>query len=180
MRKATGAAKLNAVSKDKIVPPKAAQDVHVLIRIRSENGQTTTAHSNILTRKGSALLGKMGQPVGPEFRDILNRQIESGVKTYLFLTTREGWNGPYVTFRCLLRCVHDTLDPAKRELVPTYYIAEAPRIKTWFEIATIERLSRDEMNRIFVLSSGREIMSVIRSSAAMFRVGVRTNMRSVC
>ena len=145
---------------------------HVLLRVRSELGQTIAAHKEMITRRGVALLGKMGESLGQSFKDELNQQIDRGVKTYLFLTTREGWNGPYVTDRCLLRRVYDTLDAAKQSLVPRYYTADIPRIRTWFEIASMERLAREEMNRLVVLSSGREIMSVIASSATVFRVGV--------
>ena len=97
------------------------QAMHVLLRVRSENGQTLTAHKEIVAKRGAALLGKMGQPIGPDFKDKLSEQIERGIKTFLFLTTREGWNGPYVTDRCLLRRVNDTLDAAKQSLVPSYY-----------------------------------------------------------
>jgi hypothetical protein len=147
--------------------------MHVLLRVRSENGQTLTAHKEMVAKRGAALLGKMGQAIGPDFKDKLNEQIGRGIRTFLFLTTREGWNGPYVTDRCLLRRVDDTLDAAKQSLVPRYYASESARIKTWFEIASMERLTREEMNRLFVQSSGREIMSVIASSATIFRVGVR-------
>jgi hypothetical protein len=147
---------------------------HVLIRVRSENGLTITAHASIVASKGAAMLGKIGQPVGATFRKALNEQIERGIETYLFVTTREGWNGPYVTYRCPLRQVHESLDDARRALVPTYYIGEASKINTWFEITGIDRLTREEMNRIFVVSSQRSIMSVIASSAAEFRVGVQS------
>jgi hypothetical protein len=145
---------------------------HVLLRVRSELGQTIAAHKEIIARRGVALLGKMGEPLGRTFKDELNQQIDHGLKTYLFLTTREGWNGPYVTDRCLLGRVYDTLDPMKHPLVPRYYAADIPRIRTWFEIASMDRLSREEMNRLVVLSSGREIMSVIASSATVFRVAM--------
>jgi hypothetical protein len=36
-------------------------------------------------------------------------------------------------------------------------------------------LTRDEMDKIFVLSSGRSIMSSISSSATVFRVGISAN-----
>jgi len=149
----------------------ADETVHVLLRVRSENGQTITSHRDMAVKKGAALLGKMGQPVGPDLVGRLNNQIQLGTKTYLFLTIREGWNGPYVTYRCPLRQVHEKLDPAKRALVPGYYAFESHLVKTWFEIAGVERLDRDEMNRIVVLSSGRTIMSVIASSATVFCVG---------
>jgi hypothetical protein len=81
-------------------------------------------------RRGVALLGKMGEPLGQSFKDELNQQIDRGVKTYLFLTTREGWNGPYVTDRCLLRRVYDMLDAAKQPLVPRYYVSLAEDERT--------------------------------------------------
>ena len=90
--------------------------------------------------------------------------------TYLFVTLREGWNGPYVTYRCRLRDLFGVLPPEKRPFVPPYYATGGQQVSTWFEIAGMERLTRDEMNRITVISSGRSIMSVIGSTAATFRV----------
>ena len=152
-----------------------ASGEHVLLKVRSESGQTITAHADMVAAKGSAMLGKIGQAIGADFRDALNQQVGRGIKTYLFLTIREGWNGPYVTYRCLLRQVYETLDESKKALVPKYYLHESANVKTWFEIASMERLTREEMNRIFVLSSGREIMSVVNSSATVFRVAVQKN-----
>jgi hypothetical protein len=103
----------------------------------------------------------------------LSAQMAEGLPTYLFLTTREGWNGPYVTYRCELRGIYRTLDDAKRALVPQYYAHNYNDIATWLEISSIDKLSRDDMNRIFVLSSGRSIMSVIQTSAVVFRVGIK-------
>lgn len=146
---------------------------HLLLKVRSEAGQTINDHEAMIAAKGTALLGKMGQGVGTSFTKVLNAQIERGLPTYLFLTIREGWNGEYVTYRCRLRRVSDTLDQSKKELVPVYYRDSAPRIRAWFEITSMTRLSRQEMNKIYVLSSDREIMSVISSSATIFHVGVR-------
>lgn len=148
------------------------QAQHLLLKVRSENGQTINAHESMLERKGVVMLGKMGQGVGTDFRAILNQQIEQGIRTYLFLTIREGWNGEYATYRCLLKRVSDTLDVSKKDLIPEYYRSSSGSIKAWFEIVSMTRLSRQEMNKIFVLSSKREIMSVITSSATIFHVGV--------
>jgi hypothetical protein len=152
--------------------PTKPQVFHVLLRVRTENGQTINAHKDVIARRERAVLGKMGEPLGSDFRSQLNQQIEAGTKTYLFLTTREGWNGPYVTDRCSLQRVYDKLDPSKYSLVPPYYANEIGNIRTWFEIVSIDRLTRDEMNKIFVLSSGKQIMSAIASSATVFRVGI--------
>jgi hypothetical protein len=113
--------------------------VHVLLRVRSENGETIAAHQQMIALKGTALLGKTGQAIGPAFRDGINKQIADGVRTFLFLTTREGWNGPYVTFRCLLKGVSATVGAGKKGLIPAYYAFDTADVKTWFELASVER-----------------------------------------
>lgn len=146
---------------------------HVLIRMRSEDGQTINLHRDIITQKGSAILGKIGQPLSGAFIKSLNEQISRNIETYLFLTLREGWNGEYVTYQCLLKNVSSELDETKMDLIPEYYSASYKDINTWFEISIMGRMTRDNMNRIFVLSSGRHIMSVIKSTAAVFKVGLK-------
>jgi hypothetical protein len=158
---------------EKATPKNADSPFHVLLRVRSENGQTIDAHTEIIRRKGTALLAKMGEPIGPDFINKLNEQIGRKVKTFLFLTLREGWNGPYVTYRCSLHQVSNTVPPNKHSLIPGYYGFVEAAASTWFEISSMERMTRDEMNRIFVLSSGRSIMSVIASSATVFRVALQ-------
>ena len=145
--------------------------VHVLLRIKSEDGKTINAHESIIVSKGTAIIGKIGKGLGATFIETLNSQIARDVKTYLFLTTREGWNGPYVTYRCRLRHIMATLPEAKKDLVPRYYASDYKDIEAWFEISSISKMSRADMNRISVISSGREIMSVIGSSASVFHVG---------
>ncbi|MDX6577831.1 MAG: hypothetical protein QOE96_3784 [Blastocatellia bacterium] len=133
-------------------------------------GETITAHSEMIQKKGSAVFGKIGKGVGSEYMKRLNQQIERGEKTYLFLTTTDGWNGPYATYRCLLKGLYEELPTEKQPLVPEYYLHESPSIKTWCEIADMNQLSSQEMNRIFLQSSGRPIMSVLTISTAVFKV----------
>ena len=51
---------------------------HVLIRVRAENGRTFTEHKRLIEKSGTAILGKMGQPIGPDFTKELNEQIRAG------------------------------------------------------------------------------------------------------
>jgi hypothetical protein len=147
--------------------------VHVLLRLKSASGETIAAHANMVARKGVAMLGKLGRAgLGDEFKAALNEQIKSGIRTYLFLTTKERWDTPYVTYWCLLKQVHSSLGSDKRTLVPGYYIHEAPNIKTWFEISSIDRLSQAESERIYVMSTGNSIASAIKGLNSVFRVGM--------
>lgn len=118
------------------------------------------------------MLGKMGKTVSSAFQDRLNAQIAAGTPTYLFLTTREGWKGRYVTYRCPVRQVYQSMEAAKLHLVPAYYRDGAADMSTWFEITAVEPLTAEEMDRIVVLASGRRIMSVVSSTATTFHVGV--------
>ena len=165
-------------AKKRVVCATQEEVFHVLLRVRSENGRTIKDHKEMVTKKKVAFVGKMGAALGEAFIRALNEQIQRGVNTYLFLTTREGWNGPYVTDQCLLRKVHSSLEVKYGDFIPRYYLSQAATIKTWFEVTSLKRLTREEMNRIYVLSSGREIMSVIKSTATTFRVGVREISKS--
>jgi hypothetical protein len=157
----------------KVVSVPLTVPAHVLIRVRSEDGATISEHYRVLQEQGRALIGKVGKALGDGFMEQLNRQIASGTETYLFLTTKNGWRGSiYTTYQCGLEAVHNTLLPGKRDLVPDYYAAEYEGIGTWFEITSMYELERDEMNRIEVVSSGRTIMSVIKSMASVFKVRV--------
>lgn len=156
----------------KIAITEKEKPFHALIRVKSEDGKTIKAHAEIIRKEGVAILGKIGQPLGLAFMTALNKQVQNGNKTYLFLATREGWNGPYVIYQCELNEVQPYLVGNKQNLVPSYYSSEFKLIKTWFEIKTITKLSNDEMSKIYVLSSGRGISSVINSSASIFRVGL--------
>jgi hypothetical protein len=148
------------------------QILHPLLKVRNENGQTINAHAAMIAKNGTAMFGKMGPPVSEEFIDILNEQIRREIMTYLFITTRQGWNGEFVTYRCQLLNVSKIIDEARKSLVPSYYVYEIPGIRTWFLISDLERLTREEMNRIVVVSSGRALMSVINSSATFFQVTI--------
>jgi hypothetical protein len=143
---------------------------HLLLRVRSDDGQTIIGHNEVILSKGAAVLGKMGKPVGSPYIDKLNAQIASKTPTFLYLTTREGWNGPYVTYQCTLSFVYRDLPKNKLSLIPKYYASEYKKVTTWFEITSIGKMSKVDMNKIKVTSSGREIMSVISSSAVMFFV----------
>lgn len=152
---------------------KQDRPAHILLRVRSEGGQTIAGHASVVAKNGTALLGKMGQPVSKDFNNTLNSQIESGINTYLFLAVRDGYHSPYVFYRCLLKKVHNTLDYKKKPLVPDYYAHDIPAIKTWFEITAIQPLTLKEIEAIFITSSGRPAASAVYSRTSIFRVEVK-------
>jgi hypothetical protein len=157
----------------KVLGAEQERPIHLLLKVHSEAGRTINDHAAMVATGGAAMLGKIGQEISAKTIDALNRQIERGIKTYLFLTTRDRRNDPYVMYRCLLRQVNESLDVSKKSLIPRYYVHESAKIRTWFEITSIERLTMEQMSKIFALTSGKEIMSVIRSMKTVFRVIVK-------
>jgi hypothetical protein len=152
-------------------------DFHLLLKVRSGGGETISAHTEMINRRGSALFGKMGSALGNNFQKALNDQISRNVRTYLFLATLQGNTGQHAIYQCPLIAVHDgMLDSRQEELVPEYYSYQIDGIWTWFEIAGIELLTPAEANAIFVLSSGRKFLDVIRARNAVFRVGINRQM----
>lgn len=149
------------------------QPVHILLRVHSDSGRTISAHSKIIAEKGKALLGKMGRNMSDVFINALNDQIKDGIKTYLFLMIREGWNSSYVIYRCPLNKVSNILETADRGFVPKYYIFESPDVKAWFEITAIQSLPKEYIEKIFVISSNRPITTAVNSRTSTFRVGIK-------
>ena len=149
---------------------------HILLKVRSDNGRTILEHKRVVNENGVALLGKFGSPISKNFQAALNAQIQRGTKTFLFLMTldRAGKERSYSTHGCELLRVHDgLLDNTKESLVPSYYRADMSSVGSWFEISSLKLLSQEETNKLYVLSSGREIMSAIKGMASVFRVGLR-------
>ena len=151
----------------------SSEVTHAALRIRSEDGATISSHRQVIEKHGQVMFAKIGKGLGSSFINQLNDQVEQSVPTYLFLATYEGPKQPYGYYRGDLLHVHQSLNEAQQTLVPSYLQYAIPEISTWFEIASISRLSQHETNRIYVLSSGRELASAISGTASLFKVGVK-------
>jgi hypothetical protein len=148
-----------------------SKPIHLLMRIRVADRHRLAAHQQVIDSYGSVMLGKFGRPLSAELLASLTGQLLRKIKTFLFLATREGPTGPYVIYCCRLRAVSEELPPGKRNLVPNYY--EATPIGTWFEITSIAQMTGEEMKKLFVASTGRELERVLRSSVVVCSVEIR-------
>lgn len=158
---------------EKVLAINSVSTAHIVVRIRSEDGRTISAHRKVIEQHGRVMFAKIGKGLGNSFLEQLNGQTGKGLPTYLFLATHEGWNKPFGMYQCELVHVHTQLNADMEAFVPSYMQQSIQNVSTWFEIRTIARLSREESNRIYVLTSGREITSAIRGTTAVFRVGVK-------
>lgn len=162
------------IIKPRLKPKFGSKEIaHVALKVRTDDDRNTIKeHTKVLEKYGSVVLGKMGQRMSDPFLKSLNEQIARDVKTYLFLFLKQGWKSAHITYQCLLHNVYHSLPEDKKIFIPKYYLHKSSVIRTWFEIKSIELMSKENMNNIFVLSSNRSIMSVVNSSATVFRVGI--------
>jgi hypothetical protein len=143
---------------------------NLLLRVRNEDGKTIAAHQYVIQTKGSVMFGRLGPAIGSDFQNILNTQVANKTTTYLFVTIREGWGGPFITFKCNLLHTYDEIPSEKIEFIPAYMLGKKSSVSTWFEVSSCSQMTKEEMNRIYVESSKRGIMSVMQTSSTMFRV----------
>ena len=153
-------------------PSTIAPIVHVVIRVRSEEGNTIATHRQVIAEYGHAMFAKIGKGLGPAFIEELNSQINRGIITYCFVAIYEGRDVPFGIYQCELLSVHTDLKDAQKKLIPKYLQSVIKGISTWFEIRTLNRVAQEERKRISVISSGREISGAMKGMTAVFRVGV--------
>lgn len=145
---------------------------HLLIKVRSEGGKTIADHQRCMRLNGSVIFGKMGSPIGADFIADLRNQLNIDIPTYLFLALKKGWKGGFTLYKARLASVQTELSSESLQLVPEYYRHEHKSIQTWLEIYSLDALPHAESVKVIVLSSGREVLSVLSNSASVFCVGV--------
>lgn len=159
----------------KATTPPNTEDKHVIVRVRSEDGLTISAHRKVIDLYHRALFAKIGKGLGAVTIDQLNSQISRGIPTYLFVATYEGWSAPFGIYQCELLGIHVDIKDDQKKLVPMYLQGAIKGVSTWFEIRTLLRVAQDDVKRIYVLSSGRESSGALKGATAMFKVGIKGN-----
>jgi hypothetical protein len=149
--------------------------VHVVLRVRSDDGRTMEEHVKVFKKSGKVLFAKIGKGLGGPFFDQLNYQIENKVPTYFFIAVYEGWNQPFSFIKCDLLKVHTSITDEQVHLVPAYIQPSKNAVSTWFEIDGLTRLATEDVKRIQLATSGREISSSLRGTTAIFRVVINGN-----
>lgn len=145
---------------------------HVLIRVRSEDGRTVASHQQIINQHGRAMFAKLGKGLGREFTKQLNGQIHQSISTYLFLAVHKTWSTPFSIFQCNLISVKAKVNAEQLNLIPEHVQPFITNTTTWFEIGDIKQMPEDQLDRIYIKTSGRCVLEALRGTTAIFRVGL--------
>lgn len=124
----------------------------------------------MLASASRCIFGKFGTSIGATTVAALQRQIEDGTPTYLFLVLKKGWREKFQIYSARLSSISLELSEQDIEIIPQYYRSQWKSISTALEIVTLDLVPQDSHKLIAVAGSGRELLSVLGSSATTFVV----------
>jgi len=133
-------------------------------------GDVIAIHNDIVAEHGAVWFGKLGQTFAQGRIVILNKQIEQGIPTYLYLV--KGNRQKSTAYRAALIRVTKDL-PKEKILIPIYYSKKKllQYMHAWMKIGEIELVDTSNLNKLKAIDSVAPISeTLIRSSSGHFLV----------
>jgi len=146
---------------------------HLVIRFSDTMfgvGDVVAKHNDIVSLHGTVWFGKLGQTLSQGRVDMLNKQIEHGFPTYLYLV--KGNRRKSTAYRADLLSVTRDL-PKEKALIPVYYSEKdmLHYMKSWMRIGQIEPIEMSLMDSLRTINSVFQIAETLaRSSSGYFLV----------
>lgn len=149
------------------MPESNGKTVHVLIRYADRvfgNVDTIGAHQEVLERTGYVWIGKQGRAIGREMMHRLQRQLDGGTATSLYLATHKG--GRYRIHKCKLEriCRAAPSPSLRQQAIPAYYETQLARFTSWFRVKSIVEVSAGELRDLRGTRSHDPIREVLGKS----------------
>jgi hypothetical protein len=149
----------------------SSRPLHLLMRYSDKfSDDTIAAHLDVIERKGSVWLGKMGKTLARHHVKTLNEQCGKKIPTYVFLVQKS--RGGYEVYRGSLAEVSRTF-PENQKLIPSYYDRQkiTSYIRLWQRLTDIKKMDSAVLKRLHIATSGSSAADTIRQSmAALFIV----------
>ena len=150
------------------VPP-----FHLVVRFSDTMfgvGDVIALHNTVVAQHGAVWFGKLGQTLAQSRMDMLNKQLEDGVPTFLYLV--KGNRRKSIAYRAPLLQVAKS-PPAETALIPAYYAQKdlLQYMKAWMKVGQIAPIEMSAMNTLKAISSVFPISeTLVRSSSGYFLV----------
>lgn len=133
-------------------------------------GDVVSIHNAIVKKDGAVWFGKLGQTLSQSRIDMLAKQIEQGIPTYLYLV--KGNRKKSTAYRAKLIAVSRE-KPKEKKLIPAYYGEKKllQYMQAWMKISQIEPIDMSEMDSLKAINSVFPISETLqRSSSGYFLV----------
>lgn len=150
--------------------------VHLVVRFADsmfEVGDVIARHNEVVAQHGAVWFGKMGSTIAATRIDRLNRQIEEGTLTFLYLV--KGNRRMPTAYRASLVLAAKTLPTKEKPLVPPYYTEKKllRHMNAWMKIKQIKQIDLEELDALQAISSVLPLSeTLVRSSSGYFLVHV--------
>lgn len=152
---------------------KPQQTVHLMIRFSDrivKIDDTISEHLAVLERYQAVWFGKLGKPVGRPHQAAINRQLDVGIPTYIYLV--QNVSGRYKFYRGTIAMIALEFPEDEMELVPEYYSEafDLENVRFWAKLVKLTSVGKDEIVGLSSISSIAPIISTLQSSMAGFFV----------
>jgi len=146
---------------------------HLVVRFSDtmfDIGDVVAIHNAIVTEHGAVWFGKLGQTLSQNRIDMLAKQIEQGIPTYLYLV--KGNRRKSTAYQAKLIALSKD-KPKEKKLFPAYYGEKKllQYMQAWMKISQIEPIDMSEMDSLKAINSVFPISETLqRSSSGYFLV----------
>lgn len=146
--------------------------IHLLLRFSDsllKDKDTIEAHDQLIQGYGAVWFGKMGSPVSQHYIDLLNKQVEDGIPTFVYLV--KGNRRKSTAFRGRLISAAKSLPEDETHLAPSYYfdLDFTKYMNFWAKLSEIIPITFDDLSKMRVASSVLPIReTLIKSSTGHF------------
>lgn len=146
--------------------------IQLLIRFSNsllKDKDTIEEHNNIVHEFGSVWFGKMGSPVSQAQIDVLNKQVDDGILTHVYLV--KGNRRKSTAYRGMMIYATKSYPEGEEYLLPPYYLdMELTKYMRFFvKLAEISPIDFEDLAKMRVASSVIPLReTLIKSSTGHF------------
>lgn len=134
-------------------------------------GDVVALHNDVVDRHGAVWFGKLGGTLSQSRIDMLNKQIEQKIPTFLYLV--KGNRRKSTPYKAEILAISRDFPKKEKALIPPYY-AEKKLLKymnAWVKIGHIELVEMSTMKNLKTINSIFPIEeTLVRSSSGYFLV----------
>ncbi len=151
-----------------------SQPIHLVVRFSDtmfDVGDVIARHNEVVGVHGAVWFGKMGSTLAASRISLLNKQIQDGVPTFLYLV--KGNRRIPTPYRAPLLLVSKILPLREKLLVPQYYAEKkiVRHMNAWMKVKKIVPSELDELDALQAVSSVLPLSeTLVRSSSGYFLV----------
>jgi hypothetical protein len=141
---------------------------HLVVRFSDtmfSAGDVVDLHNAIVKKQGVVWFGKLGQALSQKRADLLNKQVEKKIPTFLYLV--KGHRSKSTAYRAKL--IHIQREkPLDNVCIPNYYIEKdmIQYMKVWIKISKISQISMSEMENLKTVNSVLPIAETLKLSSS--------------